>query len=138
MPRTASALPARRDDEAAATYLDDLVRRGRRQGYLMLPELRNAFEQANVTPAEARAVLRELADEGVQLGNEASDPSAAAPAGQAGQGNSEVEPSEVTHAVPDLAEIELDGPDLIVAELDDADLIEDIDEAGRDKDERGE
>jgi RNA polymerase primary sigma factor len=137
MPRTASALPERRDDEAAATYVDDLVRRGRRQGYLMLPELRNAFEQANVTPAEARAVLRELADEGVQLGNEASDPSAAAPAGQAGQGNSEVEPSEVTHAVPDLAEIELDGPDLLVAELDDADLLDDIEETARQRKERG-
>ncbi|HEX9516235.1 MAG TPA: RNA polymerase sigma factor [Streptosporangiaceae bacterium] len=137
MPRTATALPARRDDETAATYVDDLVRRGRRQGYLMLPELRNAFEQANVSPAEARAVLRELADEGVQLGNEASDPSAAAPAGSAGQGHSEVEPSEVTHAVPDLAEIELDGPDLIVAELDDTDLLGDVRETGPDRDERG-
>jgi RNA polymerase primary sigma factor len=103
----------------------------------MLPELRNAFEQANVTPAEARAVLRELADEGVQLGNEASDPSAAAPAGSAGQGHSEVEPSEVTHAVPDLAEIELDGPDLIVAQLDDTDLLGDVGETGRGRDERG-
>jgi RNA polymerase primary sigma factor len=137
MPRTASALPERRDDEAAVTYVDDLVRRGRRQGYLMLPELRNAFEQGNVTPAEARAVLRELADEGVQLGNEASNPSAAAPAASAGQGHSEVEPSEVTHAVPDLAEIALDGPDLIVAELDDADVLEDVDETERAKDEHG-
>jgi RNA polymerase primary sigma factor len=137
MPSTSSTLPERRDDEAAATYVDDLVRRGRRQGYLMLPELRNAFEQANVTPAEARAVLRELADEGVQLGNEASEPSAAAPAGSAGQGHSEVEPSEVTHAVPDLAEIELDGPDLIVAALDDADLLDEVDETERDKNERG-
>jgi RNA polymerase primary sigma factor len=136
MPRTASALDERRDDEAAATHVDDLVRRGRRQGYLMLPELRNAFEQANVTPAEARAVLRELADEGVQLGNEASDPSTAAPAGPAGQGLSEVEPAEVTHAVPDLAEIELDGQDLIVAELDDADVLDDIDETERERDER--
>src|SRR5258708_39807149 len=121
MPRTATALPARRDDEAGATYVDDLVRRGRRQGSLMLPELRNAFEQANVTPAEARAVLRELADEGVQLGNEASDPSAAAPAGSAGQAHSEVEPSEVTHAVPDLADIHLDRPDLIAAGVDGTD-----------------
>ncbi len=136
MPRTASALDERRDDEAAATHVDDLVRRGRRQGYLMLPELRNALEQANVTPAEARAVLRELADEGVQLGNEASDPSTAAPAGPAGQGLSEVEPAEVTHAVPDLAEIELDGQDVIVAELDDADVLDDIDETERERDER--
>src|SRR6266568_4222447 len=120
MPRTASALSERHDDEAAARHVDDLVRRGRRQGYLMLPELRNAFEQANVTPAEARAVLRELSDEGVQLGNEASDPAAAATASSADRGISEVEPVDVTHAVPDLAEIALGGPDLAVAELDDA------------------
>ena len=58
----------------ATARVDDLVRRGRRQGFLLLPELRNAFEQANVTPAEARSILRELSDAGVQLGNEASEP----------------------------------------------------------------
>jgi RNA polymerase primary sigma factor len=138
MPRTASALSERRDDEAAATYVDDLVRRGRRQGYLMLPELRNAFEQANVTPAEARSILRELSDEGVQLGNEASDPSAAAmPAGRAGRGLSEVEPADVTHALPDLAELEPGGPDLAVAELDDADLLDELGEAERNGRQRG-
>ena len=119
MPRSASALTERRDDEAAANHVDDLVRRGRRQGYLMLPELRNAFEQANVTPAEARSILRELSDEGVQLGNEASDPSAEATISSAVPGNSEVEPAEVTHAEPEAAEIELGGPDLALAERDD-------------------
>jgi RNA polymerase primary sigma factor len=103
MPRTAGALTERRDDEAAARHVDDLVRRGRRQGYLMLPELRNALEQASVTPAEARSILRELADEGVQLGKEGSEPSAQPAAVKAGRGFSEVEPAEVTHAVPDLA-----------------------------------
>ena len=142
MPRTAGALSERRDEEAAATHVDELVRRGRRQGYLMLPELRNALEQANVTPAEARSILRELSDEGVQLGNEASDHAAAIPASAvpattvpattgpavAGDGNSEVEHAEVTHAVSDLAEIDL-GPDLAVAEPDDADLLDDIQDA---------
>jgi RNA polymerase primary sigma factor len=128
MPRTASALSERRDEEAAATHVDELVRRGRRQGYLMLPELRNALEQANVTPAEARSILRELSDEGVQLGNDVTDPAAAVPPAKgpavAVDGNSEVEPAEVTHAVSDLAEIDV-GPDLAVAELDDADLLDD-------------
>ncbi len=138
MPRTASALSERHDDEAAARHVNDLVRRGRRQGYLMLPELRNAFEQANVTPAEARAVLRELSDEGVQLGNEASDPAAAATASSADRGISEVEPVDVTHAVPDLAEIALGGPDLAVAELDDADPHgSELDDAGPDVGRRG-
>ncbi len=132
MPRTAGALTERRDEEAAATHVDELVRRGRRQGYLMLPELRNALERANVTPAEARSILRELSDEGVRLGKEASDPAATvlastAPAA-AGDGRSEVEPAEVTHAVSNLAETDL-GPDLAVAELDDADLLDDIEDA---------
>jgi RNA polymerase primary sigma factor len=132
MPRTASALSERHDDEAAANHVDELVRRGRRQGYLMLPELRNAFEQANVTPAEGRSILRELSDQGVQLGNELNDPSVVSTASSADQG-SEVEPAEVTHAVPDPAEIELGGPDLAVAELDDADLLDaELDEAGPD------
>jgi RNA polymerase primary sigma factor len=127
MPKTASALSERRDEEAAATHVDELVRRGRRQGYLMLPELRNALEHANVTPAEARSILRELSDEGVQLGNDVTNPAAAAPTtgpAVAADGLSEVEPAEVTHAVSDLAEMEL-GPDLAVAELDDADLLDD-------------
>jgi RNA polymerase primary sigma factor len=130
MPRSASAVTERRDDEAATNHVDDLVRRGRRQGYLMLPELRNAFEQANVTPAEARSILRELSDEGVQLGNEASGPSAEATTRSADTGNSEVEPAEVTHAAPEAAEIELGGPDLALAELDDAELLDaDLDDA---------
>ena len=130
MPRSASALTERRDDEAATNHVDDLVQRGRRQGYLMLPELRNAFEEANVTPAEARSILRELSDEGVQLGNEASGPSAEATTSSADPGISEVEPAEVTHAEPELAEIEVGGPDLALAELDDAELLEaDLDEA---------
>ncbi|MDR2986884.1 MAG: RNA polymerase sigma factor [Nocardiopsaceae bacterium] len=132
MPKTAGVLTERRDEEAAATHVDELVRRGRRQGYLMLRELRNALEQANVTPAEARSILRELSDEGVRLGNEVNDPATAAhttavPAA-AGDGLSEVEPAEVTHAVSDLAEMEL-GPDLAVAELDDAELLDEIEDA---------
>ncbi len=139
MPRTARALPEGRDDEAGARHVDQLVQRGRRQGYLMLPELRNAFEQASVTPAEARSILRELSDEGVHLGNEASDPSPAAPAATvsaADNGLSEVEHAEVTHAMPDLAELELSGPDLVVAEFDDADRLEDLEEAAADSGDR--
>src|SRR5215472_7909727 len=139
MPRTVRALAEQRDDEAGARHVDELVRRGRRQGYLMLPELRNAFEQASVTPAEARSILRELSDEGVQLGNEASDSSPAAPAtavGAANDRNSEVEHAEVTQAMPDLAELDLSGPDLVVAELDDTDLLEDLDEAVADSGDR--
>jgi RNA polymerase primary sigma factor len=132
MPRTARALAERRDDEAGARHVDELVQRGRRQGYLMLPELRNAFEQASVSPAEARSILRELSDEGVQLGNESTEPAPAGPGATvsgADDGISEVEHAEVTHAMPDLAELDLSGPDLVVAEVDDPDLVDDLEEA---------
>jgi RNA polymerase primary sigma factor len=128
MPRTANALAGRRDDEASANHVDELIRRGRRQGYLLLPELRNAFDQARISPTEARSILRELAEEGVQLGNEqpAADPAAAPqPAKSGGHGLadpelSEVELAEVTHAELEVAEIDLGGPDLAMADLDDA------------------
>ncbi len=52
------------------THVDELIQRGRRQGYLSLPELRTAFEQARISPVEARSIVRELTEAGVQLGND--------------------------------------------------------------------
>ena len=49
------------DDEASTTRVDDLIQRGRGQGHLSLAELRAAFEQAGITPAEGRSIIRELA-----------------------------------------------------------------------------
>ncbi len=80
MPRTATALSPRHDDEATMTHVDELIQRGRGQGHMSLPELRAAIEQARISPTEARSILRELADAGVQLGNDPSEvPSADAP-----------------------------------------------------------
>ncbi len=124
MPRSAGAVTERRDEDAGTARVDELVRRGRRQGYLLLPELRNAFEQANVTPAEARSILRELSDAGVQLGHEASGPAAATSAASPSPAPSEVEPADVIHAEPDIAETELSEPDLAAAALDDPDLLD--------------
>jgi len=70
MPRTAAAASQRRDDEATTTGLDELIQRGRGQGHLSLPDLRAAFEQAQISPAEARSIIRELTEAGVQLGND--------------------------------------------------------------------
>jgi RNA polymerase primary sigma factor len=53
--------------------VDELIQHGRGQGYLSLPDLRAALEQARISPTEARSILRELAEAGVQLGNEAAD-----------------------------------------------------------------
>ena len=69
MPRTAIATPVR-DGEVNTMRVDDLIQRGRSQGHLSLSELRTAFEQAGIAPAEGRSILRELADAGVRLANE--------------------------------------------------------------------
>jgi RNA polymerase primary sigma factor len=50
--------------------VDDLIQRGRSQGHLSLSELRSAFEQAGIAPAEGRSILRELADAGIRMANE--------------------------------------------------------------------
>jgi RNA polymerase primary sigma factor len=70
MPRNATAASQRHDDEATMTYVDGLIQRGRSQGHLSLPELRTAFEQARISPTEARSIVRELTEAGVQLGND--------------------------------------------------------------------
>src|SRR5258708_37354342 len=71
MPRNATA---RREpevaDEAATTRVDELIQLGRGQGYLSLTELRAAFGDAGVSPAEGRSIIRELAEAGVRLGDE--------------------------------------------------------------------
>jgi RNA polymerase primary sigma factor len=74
MPRTTAALasPAREDEETA-THVDELIQRGRSQGHLSLPELREAFDQARVSPTEARSIIRELTEAGVQLANESTE-----------------------------------------------------------------
>ena len=78
MPRIAMATsPVERiadsDDEASTTRVDDLIQRGRSQGHLSLAELRTAFDQAGLTPAEGRSILRELSEAGVRLANELAE-----------------------------------------------------------------
>ena len=76
MPRIAVAASsvAVSDEEASTTRVDDLIQRGRSQGHLSLAELRNAFDQAGLTPAEGRSILRELTESGVRLANELAEP----------------------------------------------------------------
>jgi RNA polymerase primary sigma factor len=76
MPRTAMAAPSTRDGEASTKRVDELIHRGRSQGHLSLSELRTAFEQAGVAPAEGRSILRELAEAGVRLADERQELSA--------------------------------------------------------------
>jgi RNA polymerase primary sigma factor len=98
MPRTAAVLSPAREDEETTNHVDELIQRGRRQGSLSLPQLRAAFDQARVSPTEARSIIRELTEAGVQLGNEPGE--AAGPAAQAGglaagDAEAEVEPAAV-------------------------------------------
>src|SRR5882757_8513878 len=79
MPRTAMATSAVEriadsDDEASTTRVNDLIQRGRSQGHLSLAELRTAFDEAGLTPAEGRSILRELSEAGVRLANELTEP----------------------------------------------------------------
>src|SRR5262245_6123915 len=93
MPRAAGALSERHDDGVVTPLLDDLIRLGRRQGHLKLTELRTALAQANVSPARARSILRELADGDVRLDDElparatsaAGSPARHAPGNRAGR-----------------------------------------------------
>jgi RNA polymerase primary sigma factor len=80
MPRTAAVLSPAREDEETTNHVDELIQRGRSQGYLSLPELRAAFDEARVSPTEARSIIRELTEAGVQLGNEPGDPAGPATA----------------------------------------------------------
>jgi RNA polymerase primary sigma factor len=73
MPRTATVLSPAREDEETTTHVDELIQRGRSQGFLSLPELRAAFDEARVSPTEARSIIRELTEAGVQLGNEPAE-----------------------------------------------------------------
>jgi RNA polymerase primary sigma factor len=88
MPRIAMATSsaeriASPDDEASTTRVDDLIQRGRSQGHLSLAELRTAFDQAGLTPAEGRSILRELSEAGVRLANELTETKGGRP-GRAG------------------------------------------------------
>jgi RNA polymerase primary sigma factor len=79
MPRTANTAPVKvsskatgtvKDDEVTSSRVDDLIQRGQSQGHLSLSDLRTAFEQAGLTPTEARSILRELSEAGVRLADE--------------------------------------------------------------------
>ncbi|MFB9837933.1 RNA polymerase sigma factor [Actinoallomurus acaciae] len=67
MPRTAAtAAPV----APTTTPLEELLDRGRSQGHLSLDEVRNAFQEAGITPAQGRSIIRELTDAGVRLASQ--------------------------------------------------------------------
>jgi RNA polymerase primary sigma factor len=125
MARTATAASQRHDDEATTTHVDELIQRGRSQGHLSLPELRAAFEQARISPTEARSIVRELTETGVELGNDqpeapvqaATLPPTAPEAGQGASRKGRSRSAERGEAGTDAAiVIELDSLDAAEAE----------------------
>jgi RNA polymerase primary sigma factor len=155
MPRMAMATSAAEriadsDDDASTTRVDDLIQRGRSQGHLSLAELRTAFDQAGLTPAEGRSILRELSEAGVRLANELAqhdpaqhDPAqikgsskgrqarsaparnakqAAQAAGAAAPGSDQAEDADVDLADADVVNLEAEA-----AALNDADKLAEVD-----------
>jgi RNA polymerase primary sigma factor len=59
--RRAAAFPVR---------VDELIQLGRERGHLPVPELRSAFAAAGLSPRRGQAILRDLAEAGIDLGNE--------------------------------------------------------------------
>jgi RNA polymerase primary sigma factor len=119
MPRTAAAVARRHDDEATVAQLDELISRGRGQGQLSLPQLRAAFEEARMSPTEARSIIRELTEAGVQLGNETAESAEAAPE-QAGtdQAGTEQASPVVAKAAPASAAVSVPDNIGVAAETD--------------------
>ena len=149
MPRMAMATSAAEriadsDDEASATRVDDLIQRGRRQGHLSLAELRTAFDQAGLTPAEGRSILRELSEAGVRLANELAQTESARTESAEAKAGAKSRPArsataraakEAGQTAPDLADdndIDLADADVVnleaeAAALGDADKLAEVD-----------
>jgi RNA polymerase primary sigma factor len=135
MPQIAMATSpvALSDEEASTTRVDDLIQRGRSQGHLSLAELRNAFDQAGLTPAEGRSILRELTESGVRLANELAEPGKGRPVRSAtatersakGADDVDIEPGDDTDldldqiSDADVVTLEAEAAALTEADLDD-------------------
>jgi RNA polymerase primary sigma factor len=127
MPRIAMVTSpvAEMDEEANTTRVDDLIQRGRSQGHLSLAELRNAFDQAGLTPAEGRSILRELAESGVRLANELGEGSKSRPVRPAAAPARTVKDADDTDVESgDDADIDLADADVVNLEAEAAALAE--------------
>jgi RNA polymerase primary sigma factor len=134
MPQIAMATIAEPDEEASTTRVDDLIQRGRSQGHLSLSELRTAFDQAGMTPAEGRSILRELSESGVRLANELAEsgkarPVRSAPAARAAKdpGGADAESGLADDADIDAADADVASLEAEAEALTDADRLTEAD-----------
>ena len=130
MPRIAMATSAAEridsDDEASTTRVNDLIQRGRSQGHLSLAELRTAFDQAGLTPAEGRSILRELSEAGVRLANELAQAEPAGTKGNSSNRSARSAPARSAKQAAQASEPGADPADDADADLDpvtDADVV---------------
>ena len=123
------------DDEASTTRVDDLIQRGRSQGHLSLAELRTAFDQAGLTPAEGRSILRELSEAGVRLANELAEnqgvpksrPARSAPATARAAREASVADPGSGDADVDLVDVDVANLEAEAAALTDTDRLAEVD-----------
>ena len=124
MPRIAMATSTAEridsDDEASTTRVDDLIQRGRSQGHLSLAELRTAFDQAGLTPAEGRSILRELSEAGVRLANELAENQPVPKSRPARSAPATARAAKAT--APEVADPASEGTDVDLADVDVATL----------------
>jgi RNA polymerase primary sigma factor len=128
MPRIAMAPSA--DDELSAGRVDDLIQRGRSQGHLSLSELRTAFDEAGLTPAEGRSILRELSEAGVRLADELPDKGRKTRKAKAAASDETAEPVAADD-VADLADADLADAEVVSLEAEAAalgDVDKDLDD----------
>jgi RNA polymerase primary sigma factor len=126
MPQIAMAASsvAETDEEASTTRVDDLIQRGRSQGHLSLAELRNAFDQAGMTSAEGRSILRELAESGVQLANELGEGGKTRPVRSAAPARAAKDADDIDVEPGDDADIDLADADVVNLEAEATALAE--------------
>ena len=110
VPRNATA---GRPSGPVSPTVDELIQLGRERGHLSRTELRSAFAAAGLSPAQGRAILRDLAGAGVDLGEgQAGTP------GRLRTGKEDMQTAQTADATPDeIAEVVgLDGLDAAEAE----------------------
>jgi RNA polymerase primary sigma factor len=106
-------MSAGRPEGASSPIVDELIQLGRERGHLSKTELRSAFAAAGLPPAQGRAIMRDLAEAGIDVGN-----------GQAGTpggvqtGKDDMQTAQTAEATPDEIGdvIGLDGLDGTEAE----------------------
>jgi RNA polymerase primary sigma factor len=119
MPSTATANRAGHAAEDPLTSVDELIRLGRDRGHLSLPELRAAFAAAGLSPAEGLAILQDLAEDGIQLGNDQAE----TPAGTGARtGKEDMQTAQTAESTPEVTGLDsLDAAEAEAAALSEAD-----------------